>query len=716
MSPSPAPSHPPHQAPGPATRAPRRPARLVCLALATALALPPAAGASRVKKFQSDTPQALAGARSEGVAIFPDGSLAALPPLVKLADFEEPLGLALAVADDGTAYVGTGHPARVWRVRGRDKTLLAELAADQVTALLLAPDNTLWAATAVPATLVRFVGGAPTVVSTLAEGNLWDLAWFKGRLVAAAGNPGRLLRLGAAGLELAATVPDRHARCLATSGDTLLVGTSGRGLVLRWTGEGGVGVLFDSPFSEIAALATDATGTTFAAALTGDPTLGKAPASSGEAAVTVTTSETPPSQGGSGAVSEILRILPQGAVLTAHRFEKQLAATLDVTGNGVVIGTGLEGELWQLVDGVPARLDTVNAAQVTRVVGGGRWVLSQSPVALFERRGTPAGTLTSPPLDAGQPARWGEVAVRATLAPGGRCALQLRSGMTAEPDETWSEWSSTLPCSRAIAQVPPARYAQWRVELAAPPSGSATVAGVTVAYRQINLPPEIEKITVHEPGEVFLKTPPPSDRIVEVQHPDLSGIFTTLDDDANERQATLGKRYYRRGYQTVSWKASDPNGDPLRFHVEIGRDGRGEFVPVRENLEATLLALDTQALPDSVYRFRITATDADADPEAPTRTTRLSPSFTVDNTPPAVRIVRRGMEWQVTVEDALSPLVRVEWNRDAERWRPLAPEDGLLDSRVETFRLPVVAGRHLLSVRAVDDHHNMATVAVEEAP
>ena len=79
-------------------------------------------------------------------------------------------------------------------------------------------------------------------------------------------------------------------------------------------------------------------------------------------------------------------------------------------------------------------------------------------------------------------------------------------------------------------------------------------------------------------------------------------------------------------------------------------------------------------------------------------------------------MTREGSFWVVTAEDALSPIVRVEWNRDAEAWHPLAPEDGLLDRRRETFRIPVHPGQHVLALRAIDDHYNRATVAVEEKP
>ncbi len=678
------------------------------------------AHASQTRHFVLDTPRALAGATGRGVAVFPDGSLRALQPLVQAAAFDEPLGLALAVAPDGTAFVGTGHPARVYRVRDGKKELVGEVKADQVTALLLDPSGTLWAATAAPALLLRAPNGKDLgQVAALPDGNLWDLAWYKGALVAAAGNPGRLMRLGPKGLETVAAIPDRHARCLAVSGGLLLIGTSGKGLVMRWTGEGAPGVVYDSSFTEIAALAPAPDGSTYAAALTGDPTLGKPPAKeagAGTVAVSVseTASATPATAKGS-ATSEIVRILPEGAAMTAHRFTKQIAGTLAWGPMGLVIGTGLEGELWELVDGSAAQLDTVSASQVVRLAAGGDWVLTQGPVRLLHRSGKPHGTLASPPLDAGQPAEWGDAALVGELPPAGGCTLRFRSGAIATPDDTWSAWSAPTPCANASVSAPPARYLQWEVDLQ--PAGPASRVGrVVVAYRQINLPPEITEFTVHEPGAVFLKGPPPSDRIVEVQHPDLSGIFTTLDDEARDVPDRLGKKYYRVGYQSLSWKAGDPNGDPLRFTVEVQQAGNPTWWKVRDHLEATAIGIDTQALADGMYRFRLTATDAPANPEAPATASALSSWVIVNNTPPTVTITRSGGAWIATVDDALSPITLVEWNRDADRWHALAPEDGLLDRKHETFRIPFEHGNHVLAVRAVDDHHNRATAAVEEKP
>jgi hypothetical protein len=680
--------------------------------------------ASQTRYFALDTPHTLAGATGKGVAIFPDGTLRPLSPLETVATFDEPLGLALALAPDGTAYVGTGHPARLYRVREATKELIGEVKADQITALLVDPGGNLWAATAAPGLLLRVSKGkgAPEEVAQLAEGNLWDLAWYRGGLVAAAGNPGRLMRLTSKGLEVIAQVPDRHARCLAVSGDTLLIGTSGKGLVMRWRGEGPLGVVYDSGFTEIVALAPAPDGVVYAAGLTGEPTLGKPPVKEerGDATVTVTVSEsaTPTPETAKGpATSEIVRILPAGAAISVHRFTKQIADTLTWGAGGLVIGTGLEGEVWQLVDGSAAQLDSVDTAQVVRVAAGGQWVLTQGPVKLLRRSGPPHGTLASPALDAEQPAQWGEVTLLGELPTTGRCTLRFRSGAVAPPDDTWSVWSAEQPCQAGNANAPPARYLQWKVELGPPPPGAAERVGrVVVAYRQLNLPPEIKEFTVHDPGEIFLKGPPPSDRIVEVEHPEFSGIFTTLDDHAKDRQERLGKKYYRVGYQSLSWKAEDPNGDPLRFTLEVQKAGSNRWWKVRENLETVVLGIDTQALADGLYRFRLTATDAPANPESPATAQALSSWLVVDNTPPKITITRGGSAWLVSVDDALSPIVRVEWNRDADTWHPLAPENSLLDRPHETFRIPVWTGEHLLAVRAVDDHYNRATVAVEEKP
>ena len=81
----------------------------------------------------------------------------------------------------------------------------------------------------------------------------------------------------------------------------------------------------------------------------------------------------------------------------------------------------------------------------------------------------------------------------------------------------------------------------------------------------------------------------------------------------------------------------------------------GFRLPVRERLETTEVAVDTTAVPDGLYRFRITASDEEANPGEGETAVVLSPWFDVDNTPPEVRLERGGQTWRVTVIDGRQP-------------------------------------------------------------
>jgi hypothetical protein len=180
-----------------------------------------------------------------------------------------------------------------------------------------------------------------------------------------------------------------------------------------------------------------------------------------------------------------------------------------------------------------------------------------------------------------------------------------------------------------------------------------------------------------------------------------------------KNSSTKGKKYYRAGFRTVSWKASDPNKDPLRFTLEV-ENGDGNRFEVRKRITGAQLGVDTSAVPDGAYRFRLTASDAPQNPAAALETHRVSRWFHIDNTPPVISIVRSGGTWVAAVTDELSPIVRAEWSRDGERWQALAPTDGLLDGREETFQFPAVEGRHMVVVRVVDRQHNRATAGAAE--
>jgi hypothetical protein len=517
-------------------------------------------------------------------------------------------------------------------------------------------------------------------------------------------------------------LPDVHARCFQPNGDRLLVGTSGKGLMLTVDGSGQVGVLADSPFTEIADLAVGG-GVVWAAALVGEPvTTPRQKKNNGdnsetgevETDVTVTTDLKLPEINGKTATSEILKLTADGGLLSVHRFVREVATSIAWDGEGLLVGTGFEGEVWRFVDGGGARIATIDAVQVVGVVDGGAALLTQGPGGVLWRRmeGERAGRFRSKAQQFKQPVRFGEYRVEPESDD---LRIRFRSGISAKPDTSWLQWTEWMPAVGGSVGLPPARSLQWEVDFPADAKTAPLIDRVEVAVVEVNLPPQIKALAVEEPGVVFLAAPPPTGPVIEAVHPDVNGIFTVIDDSAPKNNgSTKGKKYYRAGFRTVSWKVSDPNKDPLQYRLES--EGRNGFsFNVRERIAGTQLGVDTHALPDGTYRFRLTASDAPGNPGGATEVSRVSRWFAVDNTAPAVSLGRTGDLWVVSVSDNLSPIVRAEWSRDGLEWTALAPADGLLDGREETFEFPATSGRHMVVVRVVDRQHNRATAgAVEE--
>ena len=680
------------------------------------------ATATETRRWVVDTADELLQGRGSDVQVTADGTVQRIAGWVSGPDFEEAVVMAAVRDGDGSLIVGTGFPARLYRVRGDRAELLAEVEAEQVTAILKTGDGDVLVATVAPGRLFRWRDGSLAEIGQLTGGGIWDLALFGGEVVAAGGPPASVFKITDRGLVRWVELPDVHARCLVSTGDRLLIGTSGKGLILAVDRTGRLGVLADSPFTEIADLAAGGNAV-WAAALVGEPVTAKpqttkedddAEDREAEAEVTVGADLKLPEVNGKTATSEILKLTADGGLLSVHRFVREVASTIAWDGEGLLVGTGFEGEVWRFVDGGGARVATIDAVQVVGVVNGGEALLTQGPGGVLWRRTKADRTarFRSKSRQFKQPVRFGEYRVEPASD---LLRIRFRSGISANPDDTWLPWTDWMPASAGAVDLPAARSLQWEVEFPVTADESPVVDRVEVAVVEVNLPPQVKELKVEEPGVVYLSAPPPTGPVIEAVHPDVNGIFTVIDDSAPKNNgSTKGKKYYRAGFRTVSWKVADPNKDPLLFRLEIeSRDGFS--FEVRERITGTQLGVDTHAIPDGTYRFRLTASDEPGNPVEAHRVSRVSRWFPVDNSPPSVSLRRSGDTWTVSVSDSLSPIVRAEWARDGDEWTALAPTDGLLDGREESFEFPAAPGRHMVVVRVVDRQHNRATAgAVEE--
>jgi hypothetical protein len=304
--------------------------------------------------------------------------------------------------------------------------------------------------------------------------------------------------------------------------------------------------------------------------------------------------------------------------------------------------------------------------------------------------------------------------------------LQTRTGNTSAPDTTWSEWSAPYTQQEGSAVTSDrARFIQLKVVLIGKAGATPILDAVQAAFLQRNQRPVVSSVTVYPPGEVFQKPLAPATGELEIL-----GLEAGQSVDMRPTpQATprpglglslFGRRLYQRGIQTFTWRADDPNGDPLIYDVFYRPAAESSWRPLRKGLTDAVLAWDTSTVPNGRYVLKVSASDAPGNPERLALSgDKESDPFDVDNTPPAVQASlaqRTPLRIRVVVKDDSSLIRKTEWAIDGGRWQEIHPTDGINDALEESYEIvpgELSPGPHVVVVRATDSRGNGATARVE---
>ncbi|HEX2164764.1 MAG TPA: hypothetical protein VHM02_12505 [Thermoanaerobaculia bacterium] len=743
--------------------------------LATA-ALP--AGATEVKIFRTQSQRGFLAGTLENIAVDPLGRLRLGDKSERLTAVGEPFLLSAAVHPEGWV-IGTGNAGRVLLVResGQVEQLFAA-PEPEVFAVWADGDGTVWAGTSPNGKVYRLPagGGEPVAWFEPGETYVWDLAPAPGGgLLVATGTDGKLFHVTGQGEgELVYDSDDTHLRTLAAlpAGD-VLVGTAGEGFlqVLQpRAGTWSVRTLYDASEPEVVALAVAPDGTRYAAVAAseasrvelgaggGQPSRPEGGADGedddedgpGDGSVTITvTPESGPSEpspaasgtrrpGYRGPRSQVLAVSPAGVVETLWSFEDETVFDLLWHRDRLWVATGLDGELYSWNGARMVLEKDVDERQIVALLAadhGPAFATTNAAALYLITGGTERdGTYTSAALDAEQISRFGTFRWRGDVPRQGAVRFSFRSGISAEPDRTWSEWSEwTEPVAGPVAggevglgELPRGRYAQWRARLSAGDDASPLLHGVELSYRQENLRPKIEGLSVLEPGRILVPASfNPSDQAFEPTSPSPDGVFRTLEPapTGDDRLKSL----WKPGYRSLTWNAEDDNEDELIYRLAFRRaaadqavngaapgaageeDGEDGWLEMVDELSDEHFVFDSTVLPDGLYRFRLEASDRlDNAPGEALSAEQVSEPVVVDHTPPRLVAVERVGQGRlrVTIEDALSPLTRARLSPDADEWSDLAPEDGLLDGRRETFVVAAPDGARLLLLQVEDAAYN----------
>jgi hypothetical protein len=722
------------------------------LAVAAAIASLPvgAAGPSRWEISSSD--QWMAG-RGEQVAVTRDGRLTLGPAVRVIHEDASPALWTATAGPDGTLYVGTGNDGQVVAVSGDKTRVFWDSEELQVHALAWQGDALL-AGTSPDGKVYRITAdGKATVFFDPEETYVWALAVDRQQQVyVATGGKGRVYRLPRAGGTATKIFESAAANVTALSvndaGD-LLVGTDSPGRLYRVPAGGKPFALLDGPYSQVQAIRPGANGITWILAVSPGSTpaapapppapAGGTPTAQVSTEVTVvaigdsTSVSAAPSASvssaasasGGGAKGAVYRLGADGLVDTYWEATGELPFDLLPTPSGRLLVSADNGVVYAL-DGEPvrtARIAQVPGRQLTRIVPrGDRFLVTASnPGKILELAGVaaPTGSYTSEVKDATTGASWGLLRWEGTQPAGSTVAFTTRSGNTSTPDETWADWMPVRDDDGVLRIAsPPARYLQWKVDLA----GTPVLDHVTLTYLPRTQRPRLTSLTIHPPGVVF-QLP-----YATQEPPDLAGYLSTTPAPARDQAisaatptataAPVGRRLYQKGFETFQWEATDPDKDDLRYEVAVRRVGSDDWRVLARELVGTVYAWDTSQLPDGRDVVRVIATDNRANPEATAlQGEREGGPLTIDNTPPTLRVSDMNaagspnLTFEVT--DASSTLDRVDVLLGNGQWRPVFPVDGALDGLRERFSIPLATlGDGPVVLRATDSLGNLATLEV----
>lgn len=716
--------------------------------------------ASETAFWQLDTFDDFLRGNLSGVSLSKEGELRLAPLAKPVFSPDETVALSLASDPQGHLYVGTGHQGKVFRLdRDLKHTLLFQAPEPEVLALAFGPDGALYVGTSPQGKVYRVeASGKWRVFFDPKAKYIWALAFDReDQLYVGTGDRGQIFRVDRSGK---GTVffdsTQTHIMCLTfdRSGN-LLAGSEPNGLIYRIDPHGKAFVIYQSSLPEIHSLAVDNQGRIYAAALGNAGGRGSAetfsapqptaPIEGGVTTVTVVASTgsnsselgqqpqqeksappasrnratmgTPglPFSTGPQGKGSLIEILPDSSAETLWSSNQESIFGLAVRGHDVLFSTDAEGRIFSLSpsaagsDGSPKLTlltETPESLPTRLLLHGSDLYIATSNIARLFRVGSglaTEGTYESPVKDTKFISHWGTIAWRADTPPG--CTLQFysRSGNSERPDNTWSDWAGpyTNPEGSTI-QSPPARFLQWKAVFRGPGSASPTLDQVRISYLNQNLPPVIHALSVTSGGER-------SEATGAAFTPSSGGasvVVTTSPTTFGNPPASASA--HPKDPVVITWQAEDPNGDQLVYSLYLRGEGEREWHLLKRRLRETSYTIDPDALADGRYLVRLVASDEESNsPQTARQTELVSAPFWVDNTPPRVRVVRQsvlanGADVSFEAESNLSPLRKAEVSIDGGEWHSVNSDDGVVDSRRETFtlrNLPLASGEHLILLR-----------------
>ena len=655
--------------------------------------------------------------KTSGITIQADGTLK-LAPETRHLTRNNMTQIWQIVRSGNQLYAAGGTPAMVISFTEKgDTTTVYRGEETTVFAMSSLPDGRVLFAPSPGGDIYEISNGQATKKISLGATYVWDILPVKDAYLVATGDPATIFKVSNSGVvDTFFVSSEMHIRTLAKDhSGVIYAGSAEKGIIYKFGTDGKPTVFYDTRETEILKIipagngiwaAAREEGRSSASRSTPAPNENSNTADSGKPGPKIPTlSSTKSRSTSNGAVYYI------GADGVARNYwtsgKGQVQSMLKQDDGSLLLGAGTEGKLYVLNKDVGAsQLLDFDEDQITEIYQhkGQVYVGTSNPgSSILLQKGIAArGEYISPAFDAKLLADWGSISWKGK----GSISFFVRSGNSADPDNTWGGWQGPYT-NQAGSQVTAgaARYLQWKAVFENKSTRSPELDAVDFGYRQVNVGPVVEKISVYPPGVAFPAA------VEEARNASLD-----LRDLKKQKSGTgTLKDVDKKGYQSIRWKATDGNNDILLYSIFYKKTDTKSWKKLIDNYIGKVYSWDSQAMEDGEYSVKIVTSDhLSNSPDNGLKSEKMSTPFVVDNTPPHIIDLKylAGAEQKIsfTVNDLNGRITECYFSINAGSWQHAQPRDGILDSRTESFLLELgnlIGREHTIMIKAFDENENV---------
>ncbi|MEW6456863.1 MAG: WD40 repeat domain-containing protein [Acidobacteriota bacterium] len=682
-----------------------------------------------------------------GVSLSEEGYIVLSVKEEKITTLSEDFFFSIALDSKENIYLGTGHGGKIYKI-GRDgKSSLFFTASElDVFSLTVDKQDYVYAATSPNGKIYKLSPeGKAEVFFDPEEKYIWKLDFdSKGNLYAAVGERGGIYRIDKKGSGKLLFQPneDHILSLIINERDEIFAGSGGKGVIYKIFPEGKTSVIYDTDFPEVKALVFDNRGNLWAGASGKEKKLEKISPELKKISETeiipsfsieVTTSASqekliPPVKIDKEQKSALYKIKPEGIVdeIWSSREEMIFSTCFDKKTNKILFGTGNKGRIYSVdKDGKVSLVLQKDSEQIFEIICpfSQSLFITDNPANVYKIDSAQRleGEFLSEVLGSSIISSWGKIKWDGEFPAGTSVEIFSRTGNSEDPDNTWSDWSPPYKNSAGENILSPRnRYFQFKATIKSDSTNKTPVLRkVIIFYLQSNVSPLIKTITLFPPNEVYPKPLSFDEEIWGYEGEKVSlrekreGLIPTI------VTKPYGKKLYKKGFQTVSWEATDSNGDELIYRILIKEEMDKEWRILKENLKDNTMAFDTLSFEEGNYQLKIVVSDLPSNPAgSEMKSEKVSAYFIIDNNPPSVEnFLIKGQggnkkEISFVGKDTFSAIKKVEYSLDFMNWNIIFPVDGINDSSIEEYRFTVVApaSNGFITVKVTDYLDNVGVI------